>query len=185
MYKSGDTRGSVRGRRIITDVVRSRPTELVTKAGFTGRKITVQANYFKVQKPANWTIYQYRVDFVPDVDNTRLRRGLLSEHRNLLGGYIFDGTVLFCTTKFKNMPNSVNVLELLTKSRSGENILIKIKHVGTVEAADNQQFQVLNLILRRAMEGLQLQLVSRNFFDPQAKVKMISLSMYICAHKCV
>lgn len=125
-----------------------------------------------MQKPPNWTIYQYRVDFDPDVDNTRLRRGLLSEHRQLLGGYIFDGTVLFCTTKFKEIANSPNVLELLTKSRAGENIQIKIKSVGTVEAADNQQFQVLNLILRRALEGLQLQLVSRNFFDPQAKVKL-------------
>nr|QID20004.1 aubergine [Drosophila buzzatii] len=166
----GDARGSVRGRRIISDVVRSRPTGLVTKNGTTGRKITVQTNYYKVQKPPNWTIYQYRVDFVPDVDNTRLRRGLLSEHRQLLGGYIFDGTVLFCITRFKQMPNSQNVLELLTRNRAGENILIKIKSVGTVEAADSQQFQVLNLILRRAMEGLQLQLVSRNFFDPQAKI---------------
>ncbi|TDG47295.1 hypothetical protein AWZ03_006288 [Drosophila navojoa] len=168
----GDARGSVRGRRILSDVVRSRPKGLVTKCGFTGRKITVQTNYYKVKKPLNWTIYQYRVDFVPDVDNTRLRRGLLSEHRQVLGGYIFDGTILFCITQFKKIPNSPYVLELLTKSRGGENILIKIKHVGTVEAADNQQFQVLNLILRRAMEGLQLQLVSRNFFDPQAKIPL-------------
>lgn len=127
----------------------------------------MQTNYYKVQKRPNWTIYQYRVDFSPDVDNTRLRRGLLSEHRQLLGGYIFDGTVLFCTTKFKE-----DTLELVTESRAGEKIQIKIKSVGTVEAADNQQFQVLNLILRRALEGLQLQLVSRNFFDPQAKVKL-------------
>ncbi|XP_030561453.1 protein aubergine [Drosophila novamexicana] len=161
----GDARGSVRGRRVLTDVVHSRPSGLITKAGFTGRKITVQTNYYKVQKRPNWTIYQYRVDFSPDVDNTRLRRGLLSEHRQLLGGYIFDGTVLFCTTKFKE-----DTLELVTESRAGEKIQIKIKSVGTVEAADNQQFQVLNLILRRALEGLQLQLVSRNFFDPQAKV---------------
>lgn len=60
--------------------------------------------------------------------------------------------------------------ELLTKNREGETIQIKIKHVGIVDVSDAQQIQVLNLILRRAMEGLQLQLVGRNFFDPVAKV---------------
>jgi len=94
----------------------------------------------------------------------------MNHHRSLLGGYIFDGTILFCTTQFKPVQNSPYVLELVTQSREGENYQIKIKAVGSVEAADNQQFQVLNLILRRAMEGLNLQLVSRNFFDPKAKV---------------
>lgn len=122
-------------------------------------------------KRPNWTLYVYRVDYSPDVDNTSLRRGLLSEHRNLFGGYIFDGTVLYCTTKFPDVPNSPYVLDLLTKSRAGENIRVMIKSVGIVDIADAQQVQVLNLILRRAMESLKLQLVSRNYFDPQAKVK--------------
>ncbi|ALC39290.1 aub, partial [Drosophila busckii] len=166
----GDPRGSVRGRRLMTEVVHSRPSGLATKNGKVGTKVTVQTNYFKVLKRPNWTIYQYRVDFEPDVDNTRLRRGLLSEHQNKLGGYLFDGTVLFCTVQFKENPNSPYVLEMLTQSRQGEKFTIKIKSVGTVEAADSQQLQVLNLILRRSMEGLKLQEVSRNFFDPQAKV---------------
>ncbi|XP_070067653.1 protein aubergine isoform X2 [Drosophila takahashii] len=173
----GDPRGSVRGRRLITDVVHSRPQGLTTKNGTSGTKITVQTNYFKLLKRPNWTIYQYRVDFVPDVDNTRLRRAFMNHHRSVLGGYIFDGTILFCTSQFKPVQNSPYVLELVTKSREGENYEIKIKSVGSVEAADNQQFQVLNLILRRAMEGLNLQLVSRNFFDPQAKINLESYRM--------
>ncbi|EDW76026.2 uncharacterized protein Dwil_GK14888 [Drosophila willistoni] len=174
---SGEARGSVRGRRVITDVVHSRPQGLVTKTGLSGTRTTVQTNYFKLLTTPNWTIYQYRVDFVPDVDNTRLRRGLLSEHRNLLGGYIFDGTVMFCSTAFKPVPKSAYVLELVTTSRSGERFEVKIKHVGTVESGDSQQFQVLNLILRRAMEGLNLQLVSRNFFDPKAKINLENYRM--------
>ncbi|KAH8412391.1 hypothetical protein KR009_001692 [Drosophila setifemur] len=142
----GDPRGSVRGRRLITEVVHSRPQGLATKNGVTGSNILVQANYFKV---------------------------LLG----LLGGYIFDGTSLFCTKLFKAVPNRPYVLELLTKNRAGENIQIIIKHVSSVEAADNQQFQVLNLILRRAMEGLNLQLVARNYFDPQAKINMPNFRM--------
>ncbi|KAH8333113.1 hypothetical protein KR074_006155, partial [Drosophila pseudoananassae] len=173
----GDPRGSVRGRRVINEVIHSRPSGLATKNGFAGTKVTVQTNYFKVLKRPSWTIYQYRVDFYPEVDNTRCRRGYMNEHKNLFGGYIFDGTVLFCCNQFKQVPNSSYVLELVTKNRAGENITIKIKHVGSVEAADNQQFQVLNLILRRAMEGLNLQLVARNFFDPQAKINLENYRM--------
>ncbi|XP_043640894.1 protein aubergine [Drosophila teissieri] len=175
----GDPRGSVRGRRLITEVVHSRPQGMTTKKGVSGNEITVQTNYFKVKKRPNWTIYQYRVDFTPDVDNTRLRRAFMHEHRSLLGGYIFDGTVLFCTNQFKPVQNSPYVLELVTKSRAGENIEIKIKAVGSVDSADAQQLQVLNLILRRAMEGLNLQLVSRNFFDPQAKINLENFRMQI------
>ncbi|KAH8374248.1 hypothetical protein KR200_006372, partial [Drosophila serrata] len=169
---SGDPRGSVRGRRLITDIVHSRPQGLATKNGTSGTRITVQTNYYKILKRPNWTIYQYRVDFSPEVDNTRLRRAFLNEHRSHLGGYIFDGTILFSSNYFKAIPNSPYVLELVTKSRAGELIKIRIKHVGSVETADNQQFQVLNLILRRAMEGLNLQLVSRNYFDAQAKINL-------------
>nr|XP_017099031.2 LOW QUALITY PROTEIN: protein aubergine [Drosophila bipectinata] len=173
----GDPRGSVRGRRVITDVVPSRPPGCASKNGSSGTKVTVQTNYYRVMKRPSWTIYQYRVDFVPEVDNTRLRRAYMNEHKQLFGGYIFDGTILFCCNQFKQLPNSNYVQELVTKNRAGEYIEIKIKHVGSVEAADNQQFQVLNLILRRAMEGLNLQLVARNFFDPQAKINLENYRM--------
>ncbi|KAH8298095.1 hypothetical protein KR018_006591 [Drosophila ironensis] len=173
----GDPRGSVRGRRLITEVVHSRPQGLITKMGTTGEKIIVNANYYRVIKRPNWTIYQYRVDFTPEVDNTRCRRALLNEHRGLIGGFIFDGTVLFCSNRFQEVHNSPYALELVAKNRAGEPVHVKIKHVGTVEVADNQQFQVLNLILRRSMEGLSLQLVSRNFFDAKAKINLDSYHM--------
>ncbi|XP_030381506.1 protein aubergine-like isoform X2 [Scaptodrosophila lebanonensis] len=176
---AGDSRGSVRGRRVITDVVLSRPSDVVTKSGTSGTQITVQTNYFKILKRPEWTIYQYRVDFSPDVDNTRLRRAYLNEHRSLLGGYIFDGSILFCVKQFECPQNSVYALELVTKNRADETIYIKIKAAGTVETADIQQFQVLNLILRRAMEGLKLELVSRNFFDPMAKITLENYRMEI------
>ncbi|XP_033172824.1 protein aubergine [Drosophila mauritiana] len=168
----GDPRGSVRGRRLITDLVYSRPQGMTSKKGVVGTHITVQANYFKLLTRPNWTIYQYRVDFTPDVETTRLRRALLYEHKRLLGGYIFDGTNLFCNNQFKAVQGSPYVLELVTKSRAGENIEIKIKAVGSVESTDDQQFKVLNLIMRRAMEGLDLKLVSRNYFDPKAQINL-------------
>ncbi|XP_017472383.1 PREDICTED: protein aubergine [Rhagoletis zephyria] len=159
-----DTRGAVRGKRVLTEVIASRPATCENKSGKTGKKVVIQTNYFRVLKKPQWSIHQYRVDFAPDIDMVRLRRAYLYHHKDLFGGYIFDGTVLFCAKYLENKQ-----IELLTKNREGETIQIKIKHVGQLEVTDAQQLQVLNLILRRAMEGLNLQLVGRSFFDPKAK----------------
>ena len=161
----------MRGKRVFTEIVCSRPQNLATKCGTTGKKVSVQTNYFRVLRKPQWSIHQYRVDFRPEVDMIHLRRAYLAQHKDIFGGYIFDGTVLFCTNYFIDQVES-GQLELLTKNREGETVQIKIRHVGIVDVSDAQQIQILNLILRRAMEGLQLQLVGRNFFDPVAKVRM-------------
>uniref|UniRef100_A0A1I8PZG7 Uncharacterized protein n=2 Tax=Stomoxys calcitrans TaxID=35570 RepID=A0A1I8PZG7_STOCA len=171
-----DNRGAVRGKRVIPDLVHSRPQDLVTKCGKIGAKVPVQANYFRILKKPHWSIHQYRVDFRPDVDLIRLRRAYLGQHKAILGGFIFDGTVLFSTNHFTDQSEQK---ELLTKNREGETIQIILKHVGIVDVTDAQQIQVLNLILRRSMEGLKLQLVGRNFFDPRAKVNVDSFQMEI------
>ncbi|XP_075154889.1 piwi like RNA-mediated gene silencing protein aubergine [Haematobia irritans] len=169
-----DNRGAVRGKRVITEIVQSRPQGLATKSGLTGTKVPIQANYFRILRKPKWSIHQYRVDFRPDVDLVRLRRAYLGQHRDLFGGYIFDGTVLFCTNHFAD-----DQKELLTKNREGETIQIILKHVGIVDATDAQLIQILNLILRRSMEGLNLQLVGRNFFDPAARVNVDTYRMEI------
>lgn len=166
-----DTRGAVRGKRVIDEVIRSRPRDCVTKTGTSGVKVVVQTNYFRVLKKPNWSIHQYRVDFSPEIDNIRIRRAYLSQHKAIFGGHIFDGTIMFSTNHFVDQMTN-GVMELLTKNREGETIQIKVKHVGVVDVTDVQQLQVLNLILRRSMAGLNLQLVGRNFFDPVAKVNI-------------
>lgn len=167
-----DKRGVVRGKRVITEFVHSRPQHIATKCGVSGDKLSLQTNYFRVLKKPKWSIHQYRVDFSPDVDMLRLRRAYLYQHKELFGGYLFDGTVLFCTNFFLQQADN-GQRELLTKNREGETIQIKIRHVGIVDVSDAQQIQVLNLILRRAIEGLNLQLVGRNYFDPAAKVRIV------------
>lgn len=175
-----DNRGVVRGKRVIAELVHSRPQDLKTKCGSIGEKVSLQTNYFRVLRKPNWSIHQFRVDFSPDVDMIRLRRAYLAQHKEIFGGYLFDGTVLFCTNFFMDQVEN-GQKELITKNREGEIIQIKIKHVGIVDVSDAQQIQVLNLILRRAMEGLQLQLVGRNFFDPVAKVSFfLHLNCYNC-----
>lgn len=163
----GNGRGGMRGGRLLSEIVITRPTNLVTKQGHTGQPVSLQTNYFCVTKTPKWNVYQYRVDFVPDIDLSRVRRGVLSEHKAHFKGYIFDGTVLFTTQALADKQ-----VEFVSKTREGEPVKIIVKYVGIVQITDVQYLQILNLILRRAMEGLQLQLVGRNFFDAIAKIKV-------------
>lgn len=135
-----DNRGVVRGKRVIAELVHSRPYDLKTKCGSVGEKVSLQTNYFRVLRKPNWSIHQFRVDFSPDVDMIRLRRAYLAQHKDIFGGYLFDGTLLFCTNFFMNQVENEQ-RELLTKNREGEIIQIKIKHVGIVDVSDAQQIQ--------------------------------------------
>ncbi|XP_055386002.1 protein piwi-like [Condylostylus longicornis] len=157
-------------QRFRYEIVRTRPETVNTKQGTTGRRVQLEANYFKLLKRPEWSIYQYRVDFSPAIELIRLKRGILSEQKSLLGGYLFDGTLLYVTRKLDK-----DYVEIDTKSRKGDEYKIIIKFIAAVSMNQWQSLQILNLILRRAMEGLQLQLVGKNFYDALDK---INLSQY-------
>lgn len=40
------------------------------------------------------------MDFAPDEEQTIIRKALLRNHKATLGGYIFDGTLLFSSVRF-------------------------------------------------------------------------------------
>lgn len=124
------------------------------------------ANYFPIQSVTDWTLYQYRVDFSPDEDRTATKKRLLRQATaNVLGGYLFDGTVLFTPNRLNPDP-----MELFVENDTGERFRITIRLVGEVARSDSQRLQVFNIILRKCLSYLNLQLVGRNYFDAAAKV---------------
>lgn len=158
-------RGMTRGSRVLADILRTRPQGLATKKGTKGNAVRLTANYFRLVKSTTWNLYQYRVDFAPSIELAGLRNRLIFEQKATLGGYLFDGTVLFCA---KRLPN--DMIQIMSKDRDDNPIQITIKFVALVSMNTSASLQVLNLILRRAMGGLHLQLVGRNLFDALAKI---------------
>lgn len=116
-------RGSMRGRRVIDyQFLETRPKDLATKqgepslcffvatelltlnsialiSGTNGHRSELVANYFKIKTLADWALQQYRVDIAPEEDRTFERRNLVKVHRETFGWYIFDGTVLYTSTR--------------------------------------------------------------------------------------
>lgn len=147
------------------EILKTKPTMTGTKCGESGDQITLFANYFRLKKSTNWMIYQYRVDFEPEAVLDRLRKGLIYQQKQYFGGYVFDGSVLFSTRK---LPDEVTTLTVKARDDTVYNITVKFTNI--VSQSETQSIQIMNLILRKAMDTLKLQLVGRNFFDPDAKV---------------
>lgn len=147
-------------------MVKTRPNEVLSKVGTTGQKITCEANFFRLQKTPEWQIYLYRVDFRPDVMDVRTRRFIVGTQREMFGGYLFDGTQLFLT----QMLDSETVVKVVHLEREQSDIEMTIRFTSIISMTEQQSLQVLNLILRNAMDGLELETVGRNKFDPAAAV---------------
>uniref|UniRef100_A0A336MED6 CSON000333 protein n=1 Tax=Culicoides sonorensis TaxID=179676 RepID=A0A336MED6_CULSO len=160
------SRGNMRGRRVVSDIAHTRPDAVKgSKKGTTGTLFNMKTNYFRIQRKKQWGLYQYRVDFAPDIDVTQIRKALLRQHKSLFNGFLFDGSMLWTTTKLQDDPYTIT-----TKRQDDSPVQIIIKFTKEVTTTEQSSLQVLNVILREAMQHLKLQLVGRNFFDPVAKI---------------
>ncbi|KAF6217336.1 hypothetical protein GE061_001690 [Apolygus lucorum] len=69
--------------------------------GMKGQSVILQANYFQFNTKTDLILYQYKVDFNPDIDATYVKKDVLSRIKDDFGQYLFDGTVLITTTKLR------------------------------------------------------------------------------------
>lgn len=139
--------------------------QAATKQGNHRNRVSLQTNYYRLPLMPQHDFVQYRVDFKPELESTVLKKGLIKSQKEKLGGYLFDGTCLYVTRRLHTNP-----MVLMTKTRNDELIEINIKEVSVVSKTSHIAIQLMNLVIKQAMEGLQLQLVNRNFFDAKAKV---------------
>lgn len=176
---------NVRGKLphlIPESLIYTRPTQMESKVGITGQKITCEANYFRLDKHPNWNIYHYRVDFMPDVMDARTRRRLIATQRPMLGGYLFDGAQLFITRALEE--ESVTRVIPIEENQQEATYTVTFRLTRMVAMTENQSLQILNLILRRAMDGLHLETIGRNKFDADAAVSVFVL-FQSCSFVCI
>lgn len=153
-------------RGSFNEIVKTRPHD-GERSFKGGERIKLQANYFRLLKTPKWNIYKYDVKFEPECMMNRLRNALVMQHKDKIGGFLFDGVQLFLT---RELETDQGVLQLESKTRSDETYTLTLKFTTVVAMDQPESLQILNLILRRATAGLKLELVGRNFYDPEAKV---------------
>jgi len=162
-------RGATRGRRDRADefFTRTRPADLQSKRGDGGTEVTVATNYFEVISKPNWRLLQYRVDMKPAMEHTGMRKAMLYAHKDKLPKMIFDGTMMFTTAR---LTQDDKPMKLTTPRNDGVAVEVTIKLVGEIQPTDYHYMQFFNIVLRQAMENMQLELIRRDYYDPKAAI---------------
>jgi hypothetical protein len=78
-----------------------------------GESVTVLANYIKLlslNREESGTYDQYHVDFEPDVEIEKVRRGLLKSALPNVGKLVFRGAEFFTKTAILNADETVSSL---------------------------------------------------------------------------
>lgn len=157
----------------------TRPQHISQKQGTSGHILKVKANYFALNAKIKWEVYQYHVDFSPEIEMASFRNALLQRQRPTLGSFLYDrGSAIYTTHQLPN-----DEFEIVTRDRDEREILIKIKRVGVISPLEARSIQVQNVIMKKALHALQLQLVGRDYFDPAARVSVAIFWILFAVHK--
>ena len=138
-----------------------------------GKPLEVTTNFFRVVSKPDWRLLKYRVDMKPDIDHTAVRKAMVYQHKGTkLQNMVFDGTLLFTDTRL-SPTDEVTPVVWTSEKREGGIVEVSLRLVEELQPSDYHYMQFFNLVMRRILEGMKLQLVGqRNYFDPQAKILM-------------
>lgn len=180
--------GTASKRRVRVDLDYTKPANVQksghqTDAARDQQVIRLKANYFALTNRPQFVVYQYHVDIEPEIDSTGAKKGIFYECTKdiIKCGKIFDGSALYTTQK---LDEDLKIIEGTRRRRDnpdeGTPVTITIKFIKEVTSFQElPMFQVLNTVMRQALQGLQLQLVGRNFFDSVASNAIHSLRVEV------
>uniref|UniRef100_H2YJ65 Piwi-like protein 1 n=1 Tax=Ciona savignyi TaxID=51511 RepID=H2YJ65_CIOSA len=131
--------------------------------GTGGHPISLQCNFFPLSCTRQWCLYQYRVDYAPEVDHRGARKGMLKDHEELIGKvFMFDGTMLFTTKKLEQKETVV-----FSKRRTdGSNVQLTISLTNELPPSSPFSIQIYNILFRWVLEKIGMKQVGRNFYNP-------------------
>lgn len=141
----------------------TRPKHVTVKQDSSGRPLMLQTNYFPLACGRDWCLYQYRVDYDPEVDHRGARKGMLKDHKDILGNYyVFDGTMCFTTKRLKD-----KVTEVFSTRRSDDSkVRIKLTMTNELQPNDPVSIQIYNIIFRWILEKIGMEQIGRNYYNP-------------------
>uniref|UniRef100_A0A4W3IZG4 Piwi-like RNA-mediated gene silencing 1 n=1 Tax=Callorhinchus milii TaxID=7868 RepID=A0A4W3IZG4_CALMI len=118
-----------------------------SKAGVSGSLIRLVTNYIRLNSRPQWALYQYHVDYKPQMESRRLRTALLFMHDKILGRTrVFDGCILFLPKKLEK-----KVTELVSLTRDGQNVVVTVTLTNELPPTSPTCLQFYNIVFRRVI----------------------------------
>ena len=181
--------GANRGRGAYREIVVTRPPTTTVSTGDGGRPINLFANYFTIETEASVSIWDYRVDFEPQVESVRVRRALVdtfaAQFTNAAGqpAFVFDGTSNLKALRAMN-PNQLDVtLETVNQAAAADGAPAPPQRVHfrrsevPVAWGSFEMMRLYNTQMRRNFQHLHWLLIYRDFYDPTTRISMEQYSI--------
>ncbi|KAM4796588.1 piwi-like protein 1 [Rhinophrynus dorsalis] len=138
-----------------------------SKTGFSGNTIQLTTNHIKLVSRPQWVLYQYHIDYNPQMESRRLRTALLYQHEEVIGkARAFDGTILFSPKRLNK------VTEVFSQTRNGENVKITITLTNELPPTSPTCFQFYNIIFRRLLKMMNMKQIGRNYYNPSDPIEI-------------
>uniref|UniRef100_A0A4W3J605 Piwi-like RNA-mediated gene silencing 1 n=1 Tax=Callorhinchus milii TaxID=7868 RepID=A0A4W3J605_CALMI len=129
-------------------------------SGVSGSLIRLVTNYIRLNSRPQWALYQYHVDYKPQMESRRLRTALLFMHDKILGRTrVFDGCILFLPKKLEK--------KLVSLTRDGQNVVVTVTLTNELPPTSPTCLQFYNIVFRRLLKIMSLQQIGRNYYNPQ------------------
>jgi len=146
------------------------------KEGTAGQKCSIVSNFFKVKKlPVFTGLFQYNVSFDPDIQSNKLKSALLHDLDDILGTTrCFDGMTMFLPKKLEEPTTTKTVT-----TRQGNDITIKIMFTNAVPENSPSVVQLMNILFRKQLRAMDMQLVGRNYYHPDRKIDIKAHKMQV------
>uniref|UniRef100_A0A1B6BXC6 Piwi domain-containing protein n=1 Tax=Clastoptera arizonana TaxID=38151 RepID=A0A1B6BXC6_9HEMI len=135
----------------------------VIMKGEKGTRVEVSANYIDIKIDPNQGIFEYLVQFEPDVEARKMRFSLMNDLVYAIGDTrSFDGSVLYLPFKLKEDKYAFDC----THPGDGSDVKVKITYKRKHIMDGHVHFY--NVLFRRIMKMLNFVQIQRNHFIPSA-----------------
>ncbi|XP_059156586.1 piwi-like protein 1 [Physella acuta] len=166
MMSLGDRPRRTAYDKYVDDEWRSKDKDSVGKSG---DKVMLLTNYFNVGLALDTKIFQYHVSFKPEVENVKVKFGLIASLSEVVGAVkCFDGGILYLQRLLPKDPMEC----VATRSYDSAQITVEFKYVCEVHRNSPQFLQIANLMFKRVQLALEMKQIRDHYFNLKLAIKI-------------
>nr|XP_045742421.1 piwi-like protein 3 [Mirounga angustirostris] len=125
-----------------------------------GRPVKLFTNHFRVTSRPQQVTYKYNIDYMPDIEDGKVRTELLLQHKALIGKcHIFDGSSLLLPHKL--LSPKMELVSLLKK----QVVKVTIEFTSELMPTSPDCLRYYNILFRRILKMMELEQVGRNYYN--------------------
>ncbi|XP_039081538.1 piwi-like protein 3 [Hyaena hyaena] len=142
--------------------------------GTQGRVVKIFTNHFRVISRPELITYKYNIDYMPEIEDGKVRTDLLCQHKQTIGEcHIFDGNSLL-------LPHRLQKQKTELVSRWGTKIVkVTIEFCSELKPTSVDCLRYYNILFRKILKMMDLKQVGRNYYNENEAMEFLNHKLVI------